>query len=147
MHIAATVQAVLAARIDRLPTKEKRLLQTAGVVGPEVPFARLQVIAEVPDATLHRGLVYLQAAECLYETRLFPETDYTFKHALTYPACTIRCWKQRGERQAIMGSLATAPAGPSRSGGGQVGVVRMRGVPTVPLTVVSEHCQLPCYSV
>jgi predicted ATPase len=63
MHIPAMVQAVLAARIDRLSPEEKRLLQTAGVVGPEVPFARLQAIAGVPEATLHRGLVYLQAAD------------------------------------------------------------------------------------
>jgi tetratricopeptide (TPR) repeat protein len=38
----------------------------------------------VPEATLHRGLAYLQAAEFLYETRLFPESEYTFKHALTH---------------------------------------------------------------
>jgi len=44
----------------------------------------LQAIAELPEATLHRGLAHLQAAEFLYETRLFPEQDYTFKHALTH---------------------------------------------------------------
>jgi tetratricopeptide (TPR) repeat protein len=38
----------------------------------------------VPEATLHRGLAHLQAAEFLYETRLFPEPEYTFKHALTH---------------------------------------------------------------
>jgi tetratricopeptide (TPR) repeat protein len=44
----------------------------------------LQAIAEVPEAMLHRGLAHLQAAELLYETRLFPEPEYTFKHALTH---------------------------------------------------------------
>ena len=34
--------------------------------------------------TLHRGLAHLQAAEFLYETRLFPDQEYTFKHALTH---------------------------------------------------------------
>ena len=43
----------------------------------------LQAIAELPEAALHRGLAHLQAAEFLYETRLFPERAYTFKHALT----------------------------------------------------------------
>jgi class 3 adenylate cyclase/tetratricopeptide (TPR) repeat protein len=84
IQVPATVQAVLAARIDRLPPEEKRLLQTAAVVGTEVPFALLQAIADLPEAALHRGLAHLQAAEFLYETRLFPTPEYTFKHALTH---------------------------------------------------------------
>jgi tetratricopeptide (TPR) repeat protein len=84
IQVPATVQAVLAARIDRLPPEEKRLLQTAAVVGTEVPLPLLQAIAELPEATLHRGLTHLQAAEFLYETCLFPEPEYTFKHALTH---------------------------------------------------------------
>ena len=83
-HVPATVQAVLAARIDRLPPEEKRLLQTAAVIGTEVPLPVLQAIAELPEAELHRGLAHLQAAEFLYETRLFPDQAYTFKHALTH---------------------------------------------------------------
>ena len=75
VQVPATVQAVLAARIDRLPPEEKWLLQTAAVVGTEVPLPLLQAIAELAEATLHRGLAYLQAAEFLYETRLFPERN------------------------------------------------------------------------
>jgi tetratricopeptide (TPR) repeat protein len=84
LHVPATVHAVLAARIDRLPPEEKRLLQTAAVIGTEVPLPLLQAIAELPEDGLHRGLALLQAAEFLYETRLFPEHVYTFKHALTH---------------------------------------------------------------
>jgi tetratricopeptide (TPR) repeat protein len=84
LHVPATVQSVLAARIDRLPLEEKRLLQTAAVIGTEVSLPLLQAIAEVPEEALHRGLAHLQAAEFLYETRLFPERDYTFRHALTH---------------------------------------------------------------
>ena len=84
IQVPATVQAVLAARIDRLPPEEKRLLQTAAVIGTEVPLPLLQAIADLPEAALHRGLAHLQAAEFLYETRLFPEPEYTFKHALTH---------------------------------------------------------------
>ena len=84
IQVPATVQAVLAARIDRLPPEEKWLLQTAAVIGMEVPLALLQAIAELPEEALHRGLAHLQAAEFLYETRLFPEHAYTFKHALTH---------------------------------------------------------------
>jgi tetratricopeptide (TPR) repeat protein len=84
LQVPATVQAVLAARIDRLPPEEKRLLQTAAVIGTEVPFALLQAIVELSEEALRRALSHLQAAEFLYETSLFPELAYTFKHALTH---------------------------------------------------------------
>src|SRR5262249_39853378 len=84
LQVPATVQAVLTARIDRLPPEEKRLLQTAAVIGTEVPLALLQALAEGTDEALRVGLAHLQAAEFLYETRLFPDLAYTFKHALTH---------------------------------------------------------------
>jgi len=84
LQVPATVHAVLAARVDRLPLEEKRLLQTAAVIGTDVPFALLRAIADLPEEALYRGLAHLQAAEFLYETRLFPEQEYTFKHTLTH---------------------------------------------------------------
>jgi tetratricopeptide (TPR) repeat protein len=83
LQVPATVQAVLAARIDRLPPEEKALLQTAAVIGHEVPLALLKAVGEAPGEPLRLGLTRLQAAEFLYETRLFPDIEYTFKHALT----------------------------------------------------------------
>ncbi|HEX6440472.1 MAG TPA: adenylate/guanylate cyclase domain-containing protein [Candidatus Binatia bacterium] len=83
-HVPATVHAVLAARIDRLALEQKRLLQSAAVVGKDVPFPLLQGIAELPEDELRCHLGHLQAAEFLYETRLFPDLEYTFKHALTH---------------------------------------------------------------
>ncbi len=84
LQVPATVQAILAARIDRLPAEEKRLLQAASVIGKDVPYALLAAIAEQPEEALRRGLAHLQEAEFLYETRLFPDLEYTFKHALTH---------------------------------------------------------------
>ena len=72
IQVPATVQAVLAARIDRLSSEDKRLLQTAAVIGTEVPFPLLQAIAELPEEVLHRGLTHLQAAEFLYKPASFP---------------------------------------------------------------------------
>ncbi|HET9883453.1 MAG TPA: adenylate/guanylate cyclase domain-containing protein, partial [Candidatus Binatia bacterium] len=83
-QVPPTVQAVLAARIDRLPLEEKQLLQSAAVIGKDVPFSLLQAITELSDEELRRGLTHLQAAEFLYETSLFPDLEYTFKHALTH---------------------------------------------------------------
>src|SRR5262245_52467657 len=81
LQMPATVQAVLAARIDRLPPEEKHVLQTAAVVGTEVPLPLLQAMADMPAEALYRHLAYLQRADFVYETRLFPEREYTFKHA------------------------------------------------------------------
>jgi class 3 adenylate cyclase/tetratricopeptide (TPR) repeat protein len=83
IQMPATVQAVLAARIDRLPTEARRLLQAAAVIGMDVPLNLLHAIMEVPEEALRRGLAHLQAAEFLYEVSLFPTVEYTFKHALT----------------------------------------------------------------
>src|SRR5262245_9091526 len=84
VHVPATVQAILAARIDRLPPEDKTLLQTAAVVGTDVPVAVLAGVAGAPADGLAEGLARLQAAEFLYATRLFPDVEYTFKHALTH---------------------------------------------------------------
>lgn len=84
IQVPATVQAILAARIDRLPPEEKQLLQSASVIGKDVPFPLLNAIAELPEEALRRGLDHLRAAEFLYETNLFPEPEYTFRHALTH---------------------------------------------------------------
>jgi tetratricopeptide (TPR) repeat protein len=83
VHVPATVQAILAARIDRLPPEDKDLLQTAAVIGTDVPVTILAGVAGEP-AALAVGLARLQAAEFLYEASLFPDAAYTFKHALTH---------------------------------------------------------------
>jgi class 3 adenylate cyclase/tetratricopeptide (TPR) repeat protein len=82
-HVPVTVRAVLAARIDRLAPEDKRLLQTASVIGGDVPFALLLAVSELPEDELRTGLARLQTAELLYESSLFPEPEYAFKHALT----------------------------------------------------------------
>jgi tetratricopeptide (TPR) repeat protein len=84
IQVPASVQPILAARIDRLSPEDKRLLQVASVVGKDVHFALLQAIGELPDEALRRGLDHLNAAEFLYETGLYPDLEYTFKHALTH---------------------------------------------------------------
>jgi predicted ATPase/class 3 adenylate cyclase len=84
VQVPATVQAVLAARIDRLPPGDKALLQTASVVGKDVPLVLLQAIAEAAEDALHAAIGRLQAAEFLYEAGIFPDLEYTFKHALTH---------------------------------------------------------------
>jgi tetratricopeptide (TPR) repeat protein len=84
IQVPATVQAMLAARIDRLAPENKRLLQVASVLGKDVPFALLRAIAELSDEALRGGLDRLQAAEFLYQAALYPDLEYAFRHALTH---------------------------------------------------------------
>ena len=102
--VPATVQAVLAARIDRLPPAEKSLLQAAAVIGKNVPFTILEAIAA--EGELRQGLAHLQAAEFLYETSLFPELEYTFKHALTHDVAYASLLQQR--RRDLHARIVTA---------------------------------------
>src|SRR6185436_6407267 len=105
LQVPATVQAILAARIDRLSPEDKRLLQAASVVGKDVPFTLLQAVAEVPDEVLRQGLEHLQEAEFLYETQLFPDLEYTFKHALTHEVASAGLL---GERRRALHAAVTA---------------------------------------
>jgi class 3 adenylate cyclase/tetratricopeptide (TPR) repeat protein len=84
VRVPATVQDMLAARIDGLPEDEKRLLQATAVAGTAVDFSLLCQIADVPDEELRRLLAHLQEADFIYESRLFPDLEYSFRHALTH---------------------------------------------------------------
>jgi predicted ATPase/class 3 adenylate cyclase len=112
LQMPATVQAILAARIDRLPPEDKRLLLTAAAIGMEVPWSLLHAIADTPEAELHRGLGQLQAAEFLYETSLFPEHAYTFKHALTHEVAynSLLQERRRALHTRIVEALEGLPA-------------------------------------
>src|SRR5258705_1889085 len=68
LQVPATVQTILAARIDRLPAEEKQLLQAASVIGEHVPYALLVAIAEQPEETVRRGLAQLAWLGGLYLT-------------------------------------------------------------------------------
>ena len=62
IQVPATVQVILAGRIDRLPLDEKALLQTASVVGTEVPVAVLAAVSGRAADALADGLTRLQSA-------------------------------------------------------------------------------------
>ena len=109
-QIPATAQAILAARIDRLAPEDKRLLQAASVVGKDVPFPLLEAIADLPEASLRQGLARLQAAEFLYETSLFPDLEYTFKHALTHEVAYGSLLQER--RRALHARIVQAIGAP-----------------------------------
>ncbi len=84
LSVPATVQTVLAARIDRLRPEAKRLLQAVSVAGKEVGERTLTLVAgfEDPDAC-EAALRELIEAGFLYELELYPERVLAFRHPLT----------------------------------------------------------------
>jgi predicted ATPase len=106
LTIPATVRAILAARIDRLAPEAKRLLQAAAVIGKDVPLLLLLAIADAPEPEVRAELTDLQTAEFLYETRLFPDLEYTFKHALTHEVAYGGLLHER--RRALHARIAEA---------------------------------------
>src|SRR3954470_6784587 len=105
-QVPATAQTMLAARIDRLGPEDKWLLQSAAVIGKHVPSPLRQAIADGSEAQLQQGLARLQATEFLYETSLFPDLEYTFKHALTHEVAYGSLLHER--RRALHARIVTA---------------------------------------
>ena len=62
IQVPATVETVLAARMDRLPPDARQLIQAASVIGKDVPLVLLRAIADVPEDALRRGLATLQGS-------------------------------------------------------------------------------------
>jgi class 3 adenylate cyclase/tetratricopeptide (TPR) repeat protein len=83
LTVPGTVQAVLAARIDRLPEQEKQVLQTASVIGKKFSEPVLRKVVELPERDLADATRILIASEFIYEETLYPDVEYAFKHPLT----------------------------------------------------------------
>jgi predicted ATPase len=83
VKVPATVQAILASRIDRLPPDEKELLQALAVIGREFALSLVRRVVDGGDDDLERMLAALQMAEFIYEQPATGDIEYTFKHALT----------------------------------------------------------------
>ena len=83
LRIPPTVQAILAARIDRLHNDEKNLLQTLSILGREFVHSLAKAVAGRSEADLDRLIVNLQLGEFVFEQPSIADIEYTFKHALT----------------------------------------------------------------
>ncbi|MGH8528724.1 MAG: ATP-binding protein [Nevskiales bacterium] len=84
--VPASVQDVLAARVDRLPEGDKQVLQAAAVIGREFPLAVLKATVDLPLNDLEAALDRLNAAEFITQAEVVPRAVYSFKHALTQEA-------------------------------------------------------------
>ena len=103
VKVPATVQAILASRIDRLLPDEKELLQTLAVIGRGFALSLVGRVADGrKDDELEGTLGALQMAEFIYEQPAVGDIEYIFKHALTqevaYNSLLIERRKQLHER-------------------------------------------------
>jgi transcriptional regulator with AAA-type ATPase domain/tetratricopeptide (TPR) repeat protein len=106
VEVPPTVQAVLAARIDRLDLEERRLLQAAAVIGRTVPLNLLGALVDMPDAERDSRLAALQRANFLYELRKAPEPTRMFTHEVTCEVARASLLPE--ERRRLHGSLVSA---------------------------------------
>jgi predicted ATPase/class 3 adenylate cyclase len=84
IQIPDRVQAVVAARIDRLPEDRKSFLQAGAVIGKDLPVTLLQAVADVSSDQVLGNLAELEEAQFLKTTSLYPDLAYSFRHALTH---------------------------------------------------------------
>jgi class 3 adenylate cyclase/tetratricopeptide (TPR) repeat protein len=83
LDVPFSVHAVLSARIDRLPEREKLLLQNAAVIGKEFSEPILARVSELGQAELASALAALCNAEFIHQQSLYPIATYAFAHPLT----------------------------------------------------------------
>lgn len=83
IQIPATIEGVLAARIDRLPAPEKLLLQQLAVIGREFALELAHHVVGLDADALFNQLTDLQRKEFVYELFGAAQRTYLFKHALT----------------------------------------------------------------
>jgi class 3 adenylate cyclase/tetratricopeptide (TPR) repeat protein len=108
LEIPPTVQAVLSARIDRLAERDKQVLETAAVIGKSFSESVLARVSALPAPDLAGALSSLRSAELLYETALYPEAEYSFKHPLTHEVAYNSLL--RGRRALLHADVARAIA-------------------------------------
>jgi adenylate cyclase len=106
LEVPATVQVLLAARIDRLPEREKRLLQVASVIGKTFTEPLLAAVAELIPDDLKASLAALRRSEFIHEQAIYPVVEYSFKHPLTQEVAFNSQLKER--RRNVHGAVARA---------------------------------------
>jgi adenylate cyclase len=111
IEVPESVQALLAARIDRLPEAAKSLLQMAAVVGQSSTLGVLERASGLEPEALDRSLGVLQRAGLLYEAALYPERELAFAHPLTQEVAYHSQLKQARQRtHAVVAEVLEALA-------------------------------------
>jgi class 3 adenylate cyclase/tetratricopeptide (TPR) repeat protein len=111
--IPASVQSILAARIDRLAPLHRRILQIAAVIGRDVPLPLLAALADMHESTLTQEIAVLRAAGFLVEVNLRTGIVHSFSHALTQAVAydTLLRSDRRGLHERVLRAMETQGPG------------------------------------
>jgi len=111
--IPASVQSILAARIDRLAPLHRRILQIAAVIGRDVPLPLLAALADMHESTLTQEIAVLRAAGFLIEVNLRTGIVHSFSHALTQAVAydTLLRSDRRGLHERVLRAMETQGPG------------------------------------
>jgi class 3 adenylate cyclase/tetratricopeptide (TPR) repeat protein len=111
--IPASVQSILAARIDRLSPLHRRILQIAAVIGRDVPLPLLTKLADMHGSTLAQEIAVLRAAGFLVEVNLRTGIVHSFSHALTQAVAydTLLRSDRRGLHERVLRAMETQAPG------------------------------------
>ena len=82
LAIPSTIQDVIMARVDSLPTGAKEVLLTGSVIGREFDYNLIKLVTALPENELLSHLSVLRDSEHIYEREIYPKVTYIFKHAL-----------------------------------------------------------------
>ena len=116
--IPASVQSILAARIDRLAPLHRRILQIAAVIGRDVPLPLLAALADMHESTLAQEIAVVRAAGFLVEVNLRTGIVHSFSHALTQAVAydTLLRSDRRRLHERVLRAMETE--GPGQRDGG-----------------------------
>jgi class 3 adenylate cyclase len=108
LDVPASIQSLLAARIDRLGDEEKHVLQTAAVIGKQFALPLLERVADLGARDLMAALTVLRETDLVHEVTAYPQAQLAFRHPLTQE---VAYGSQLGERRAqLHGAVARALA-------------------------------------
>ncbi|MGC4081527.1 MAG: hypothetical protein QM736_05265 [Vicinamibacterales bacterium] len=94
-EIPESIEAVLAARIDRLPRAHKDVLEAAAVIGMESPVELLGRVSRTPLERLLPLIRDLEVADLMYESLTYGQPEFRFKHTVTREVTATRIPSQR----------------------------------------------------
>jgi class 3 adenylate cyclase/tetratricopeptide (TPR) repeat protein len=114
--IPDTVQAVLAARIDRLGQKAKDVMAAAAVIGREFDRDLLGRVAQIPPGELDALTARLGEAELIAQTEVYPTARYAFRHPLTHEVALGALLSERRRELHRRAALAIAELNTERIG-------------------------------
>jgi len=111
VEIPATLQPILAARIDRLAEPDKDSLQIASVIGRRFERSILEEVSELPREALEASLARLEVAQFIHCSQLHPNAPWMFNHAMIRDVAYHALLQERREQLHARVAIAVERSG------------------------------------